>query len=173
MEASGTRRPLRGAALTYDSGGAAVPPLRHIGLRPFSPAALAGGHGALPGSASSPPGDGPARPRRGAHPRPPQQRLSAVASSSTRRPPPRGRRSHARRHWLPRLRPRDVSAALIGRFCREAGFGREPVGPALRGGWGLTSGPSVGRARRRGTPPSRPRRYLQGSCVATATEPVA
>lgn len=57
-----------------------------------SPAALAGGHGALPGSAASPPGDGPARPRREAHPRPPQQRLTAVAASSACRPPPRGRR---------------------------------------------------------------------------------
>lgn len=129
----GWRRPGLGAAyLRWRRRSRAVAPASWASAA--SPAALAGGHGARPGSASSPLGDGPTRPRREAHPRPPQQRLAAVAASA-----PASRRrvaagSHARRHWLPGAWPRDVSASLICQFRGEAGFGREPLGQALRGG---------------------------------------
>jgi hypothetical protein len=153
MEASRARRPESGAAyLRWRRRSRAVAPASWASAA--SPAALVGGHSARPGSASSPPGDGPARPRREAHPRPPQQRLAAVAASA-----PASRRrvaagSHARRHRLPAAGPRDVSASLICRFRGEAGLEREPAGQPGAAGWGLTSGASVCRTRKKGLYPA-------------------
>lgn len=133
MEASGARRPERGAAyLRWRGRSRAVAPASWASAA--SPAALAAGHGARPGSASSPPGDGPAGPA--------EKRTRGRLSSDWPRSPPQllppaaawpQDLTHAAIGY-PEPRPRDVSASLICRFRREAGLERQPVGQALRGG---------------------------------------
>lgn len=98
MEASGARRPERGAAyLRWRGRSRAVAPASWASAA--SPAALAAGHGARPGSASSPPGDGPAGPA--------EKRTRGRLSSDWPRSPPQLLPPAAA--W-----PQDLTHAAIG-----------------------------------------------------------